>query len=98
MKMKFTPTQEQQEILTAFKEHKIMKVNAVAGSGKSSTLRLLAQENQQPSLYVCFNKQNATEAAKSILASERFVLMFSTSASSFATLASSMSPPPPPLP
>lgn len=64
MKMKFTPTQEQQDILNAFKEHKIMKINAVAGSGKSSTLRLLAQENQQPSLYVCFNKQNAVEASK----------------------------------
>ena len=61
----FNPTQEQQDILNAFKEHKIMKVNAVSGSGKSSTLKLLAQENQQPSLYVCFNKQNATEAAKS---------------------------------
>ena len=32
--MQFTPTQEQQDILTAFKEHKVMKVNAVAGSGK----------------------------------------------------------------
>ena len=62
--MGFKPTQEQLEILKAFKEHKILKVNAVAGSGKSSTLRLLAQDNKQPSLYICFNKQNATEAAK----------------------------------
>ena len=28
--MQFTPTQEQQDILNAFKEHKVMKVNAVA--------------------------------------------------------------------
>ena len=63
--MQLTPTQEQQDILNAFKEHKVMKVNAVAGSGKSSTLRLLAQEHTQPSLYVCFNKQNAVEASKS---------------------------------
>ena len=32
--MQFTPTQEQQDILNAFKEHKVMKVNSVAGSGK----------------------------------------------------------------
>ena len=63
--MQLTPTHEQQDILNAFKEHKVMKVNAVAGSGKSSTLRLLAQDNTQPSLYVCFNKQNAVEASKS---------------------------------
>ena len=63
--MLFTPTQEQQDILNTFKEHKIMKVNAVAGSGKSSTLRLLAESNIIPSLYVCFNKQNAIQAAKS---------------------------------
>ena len=63
--MQFTPTQEQQDILNAFKEHKVMKVNSVAGAGKSSTLRLLAQEHTQPSLYVCFNKQNAVEASKS---------------------------------
>lgn len=62
--MQFTPTQEQQDILAAFKEHKVMKVNAVAGSGKSSTLKLLAQEHTQPSLYICFNKQNAVEASK----------------------------------
>ena len=63
--MQITPTQEQQDILNAFKEHKVMKVNSVAGAGKSSTLRLLAQEHTQPSLYVCFNKQNAVEASKS---------------------------------
>ena len=63
--MKFTPTQEQLDILEVFSQHKIMKVNAVAGSGKSSTLKLLAQQNEQPSLYVCFNKQNAVQAAKS---------------------------------
>ena len=36
--MSFTPTQEQQDILNAFKEHKIMKVNAVAGSGKEQPI------------------------------------------------------------
>lgn len=61
--MSFKPTDEQSEILEAFKINNVLKVNSIAGAGKSSTLMLLAQENKQPSLYVCFNKQNATEAA-----------------------------------
>ena len=62
MKMKLTPTHEQQTILDSFKEHRILKVNACAGSGKSSTLKMLAEQNNQPSLYVCYNKTVATEA------------------------------------
>lgn len=60
----FTPTKEQQDIVEAFKTESTLKINAVAGSGKSSTLKLLADENIEPSLYVCFNKQNATEASE----------------------------------
>ena len=45
MSIKFTPTDEQKLILESFKHHKVIKVNAVAGSGKSSTLRLLAEDN-----------------------------------------------------
>lgn len=58
----FTPTQEQEEILKAFKGTRVLKINAVAGSGKSSTLKLLAEDNKEPSLYVCFNKSIAQEA------------------------------------
>ena len=60
--MQLTPTHEQQTILDSFKEHRILKVNACAGSGKSSTLKMLAEQNNQPSLYVCYNKTVATEA------------------------------------
>lgn len=60
--MKLTPTQEQQAILDSFKEHRILKVNACAGSGKSSTLKMLAEQNDKPSLYVCYNSTVATEA------------------------------------
>lgn len=63
MKSEFTPTKEQQDILEAFKTETTLKINAVAGSGKSSTLKLLAEQNVAPSLYVCFNKQNADEAS-----------------------------------
>lgn len=58
----FTPTQEQNEILKAFKQSRVLKINAVAGSGKTSTLMLLAKDNVRPSLYVCFNRTIAEEA------------------------------------
>jgi len=61
--MSFTPTQEQLDILEAFNESRVLKVNAVAGSGKSTTLRYLSENYNKPSLYVCFNKTVATEAA-----------------------------------
>jgi hypothetical protein len=60
--MSFKPTQEQENILKAFNETRVLKINAVAGSGKSSTLKLLAQSHDKPSLYICFNKINAEEA------------------------------------
>lgn len=61
--MSYQPTLEQQAILDAFPKHKTLKINAVAGSGKTSTLNMLANANEMSSLYVCFNKANATEAA-----------------------------------
>ena len=57
-----TPTQEQMDIFKAFEENRVLKVNACAGSGKSSTLRMLAERNKKSSLYLCFNKVIATEA------------------------------------
>ena len=61
--MQLTPTNEQQAILDSFKEHRILKINAIAGSGKSSTLKMLSELNPQPSLYICYNKTTATEAS-----------------------------------
>ena len=59
------PTQEQLDILREFKNHNVLKINACAGSGKSTTLRLLAEDNISKSLYICFNKQNAVLASES---------------------------------
>lgn len=59
---KFIPTQEQLDILEAFKHNNILKVNAVAGSGKSSTLKYLAENNPERSLYLCYNRGVAEEA------------------------------------
>lgn len=60
--MKTTPTVEQQDILNTFKNERVLKVLACAGSGKSTTLRMLAEHNNQKSLYLCFNKSVAEEA------------------------------------
>lgn len=64
MSNKLTPTQEQLDIIEAFKQTRVLKVNAVAGSGKSSTLRMLAEHNKTDSLLVAFNKAIAEEAAE----------------------------------
>jgi hypothetical protein len=58
------PTVEQQEAIDVFMLGKNMKINAYAGSGKTSTLKLLARERSSPGVYLCFNKAIATEAAK----------------------------------
>lgn len=60
--MKLTPTKEQQDIIDTFKTVRVLKVNACAGSGKSSSLKMLANENKVKSLYICFNKSVAVEA------------------------------------
>lgn len=62
MSHKFTPTQQQLDIVEAFKHNQVIKINAVAGSGKTSTLELLANEFKQPSLLLAFNKSIADEA------------------------------------
>lgn len=64
MSSKFTPTKQQLDILEAFKNTRVLKVNAIAGSGKTSTLELLADANQKPSLLLAFNKSIADEASR----------------------------------
>lgn len=58
------PTTEQEIIIKDFADTRVMKVNAVAGSGKTSTLELLAAAYRKPSLYMAFNKSIATEASE----------------------------------
>lgn len=64
MSSKFNPTKQQLDILAAFKTTRVLKVNAVAGSGKTSTLELLAVDNPKPSLLLAFNKSIAEEASR----------------------------------
>jgi len=58
------PTEEQKRIIKDFKDTRVMKINAVAGSGKTSTLEMLAKAYKKPSLYMAFNKGIATEASE----------------------------------
>lgn len=60
----FKPTEEQDNIVKAFNDTRMLKVNAYAGTGKSSTLQLLANANHKPSLYIAFNKAIADEASE----------------------------------
>lgn len=56
------PTEQQLTCIAAAVQHMVVKIEAGAGSGKTSTLKLVATELEQPSLYVAFNKVTATEA------------------------------------
>ncbi|MBD3841339.1 MAG: AAA family ATPase [Campylobacterales bacterium] len=58
-------TQEQQEILESIKQHKSIKINAFAGTGKTTTLKLIAQKYANHKiLYLAFNTSIKDEAAK----------------------------------
>lgn len=59
------PTQEQQDILDAdASTTSNLMINALAGTGKSATLKLLdrAHSGKRPVLYLVFNKRNQLEA------------------------------------
>jgi len=60
---RFKPTDEQQRIVDAFVSGASLKVNAFAGSGKTSTLQLLAAKRPKGGLYLAFNRALADEAA-----------------------------------
>lgn len=63
------PTAEQLEAVNRFGEGGALKINAFAGTGKTTTLRLLAESTIQRGMYLAFNKSIATEAAEKFPAS-----------------------------
>lgn len=64
--MGFDPTPEQHAIVDAFKTGGDLVVTAGAGSGKTSTMRLLAEATpDRKGLYGAFNKSAQTDAARS---------------------------------
>jgi hypothetical protein len=58
----FSPTDEQYEALARFKTGRSMKINAFAGTGKTSTLTLLAHSRTSSGVYLAFNRSIANEA------------------------------------
>lgn len=64
MSSRFTPTEEQLTILEAFKHSRVLKINAIAGSGKTTTLERLAEAHKEPTLLLAFNKAIADEASR----------------------------------
>ena len=62
----FTPTAEQTSIIDAFQTGGDMVIEAGAGTGKTSTLKLLAEAGaNRRGLYIAYNKSIADEATKS---------------------------------
>lgn len=59
------PTPEQEAAIEAFSEGEDLKLVAVAGSGKTTTLRLMAEaQPKRPLLYLAFNRAIREEARK----------------------------------
>ena len=57
-------TKQQEQILEAVKKYKNIKINAFAGTGKTSTLKLIAQEQANKKiLYLAFNSAIKQEAS-----------------------------------
>ncbi|TBA34777.1 UvrD-helicase domain-containing protein [Rhizobium ruizarguesonis] len=63
-KPKFKPTDEQSAALDAFLKGKSLKINAFAGSGKTSTLQLLANATGLRGQYLAFNKSIVADAGE----------------------------------
>ena len=58
-----TPTKQQAQIAKDLHKHRIIKVTACAGGGKTSSLKGTAEEHKEPSMYLAFNKVTADEAS-----------------------------------
>jgi hypothetical protein len=59
---KLTPTDEQAALIEAFASGESVKVEAGAGTGKSSTLRMCAEATDRDGRYIAFNKAIVTDA------------------------------------
>ena len=58
----YKPTSEQQNAITSFLSGGSLKINAYAGTGKTSTLELLAHSTQSKGQYLAFNKDIVRDA------------------------------------
>jgi len=60
----FNPTSEQSECLRQFETGENLKISAYAGTGKTSTLQLIARSTSEPATYLAFNRAIANEAIR----------------------------------
>ena len=58
-----TPTNEQQAAISAFNQGGSLKLNAFAGTGKTSTLQMMAESTHRKGIYLAFNKAIANKAS-----------------------------------
>lgn len=64
--MQIAPTQEQVAAVEAFRTGDKLKLNAYAGTGKTTTLRLMAESVDRSGIYISFNKSIAQSAGKTL--------------------------------
>lgn len=62
--LSFTPTDEQYAIESGYQENRFVTIQAKSGSGKTSTLYMLANGTNDSILYLAFNKSMAEEARR----------------------------------
>lgn len=60
----FRPTDEQQNAIELFKTGETLRIDAYAGSGKTTTLELIAHSTRRSGYYLAFGKSNQLEAEK----------------------------------
>ena len=65
MNKNIIPTKKQEEIIKALPNNKVLKINAFAGTGKTSTLQMLTNYYATKRfLYLAYNKSMELEAKK----------------------------------
>lgn len=57
------PTEEQQDVIDAASTGENLVIQAGAGTGKTSTLQMVANDRKVPTIYLAYNKATATDAA-----------------------------------
>jgi len=67
--MNFTPSPEQERARSFFRTGANLRIDAYAGAGKTSTLKLLTQDCSRRGLYMAFNRVIAEDAKRSFPAS-----------------------------
>ena len=64
--MSMTPTEEQQAIIDAYRTGRNLVIEAGAGTGKTTTLKMLGTERPgRKGIYIAYNKAIATDAKRS---------------------------------